>query len=375
MLRTKRTTLLITAAICLVACGAAQPQAASAELVEVGSGFSGPVSITHAGDDRLFVVEKRGTISVLQDGARLDVPFLDIRGQVSTGGEQGLLGLAFPADFAQTGLFYVYYTDTNGDSVLSRFSSDGQVADAGSEQVLLTQAQPFSNHNGGQLAFGPDGYLYLGLGDGGSGGDPHGNGQDLGTLLGKLLRVDVSGEDLAVPSDNPFVEMDGARPEIWAYGLRNPWRFSFDRETGDLFIADVGQNAFEEVNLQPATSTGGENYGWKVMEGDSCFEPRNGCDQSGLVLPIIAYPHGGQWGSSISGGYLYRGAYVPELQGAYVFGDYVSGRIWRADLEGGEWHVSPLFEPGFNVSTFGEDAAGELYVADYRGGVIYRLGE
>ncbi len=362
--------------MCLVACAAAPPDAnAEPALVQVATGFSSPVSIAHAGDDRLFVVEKGGTISILQDGAKVEQPFLDITGQVSTGGEQGLLGLAFPADFEQTGVFYVYYTDVDGDSVLSRFASDGTVADPDSEQVLLTQRQPFSNHNGGQLAFGPDGYLYLGLGDGGSGGDPQGNGQDLGTLLGKLLRLDVSGEELAVPSDNPFVGTEGARPEIWAYGLRNPWRFSFDRETGDLYIADVGQNAFEEVNMQPASSTGGENYGWKIMEGESCFEPRSGCDQSGLVLPIIAYPHGGEWGSSISGGYLYRGAAVPTLQGSYVFADYVSGRIWRADPAGGQWEVTQLLDPGFNVSTFGEGADGELFVADYRRGVIYRIGQ
>ncbi|HEX7001832.1 MAG TPA: PQQ-dependent sugar dehydrogenase [Trueperaceae bacterium] len=372
MWRPRSSTLVITAVVCLVACGSAQPQL---NLEAVADGFSAPVSIANAGDDRLFVVEQAGTISVLQDGAKVTPPFLDIRDRVASGGERGLLGLAFPSDFADSGLFYVYYTDQNGDSVLSRFSSDGQAAEPDSEQVLLTQDQPYSNHNGGQLAFGPDGYLYLGLGDGGSGGDPQGNGQNLGTLLGKLLRLDVSGEELTAPGDNPFVDREGARPEIWAYGLRNPWRFSFDRETGDLFIADVGQNAFEEVNLQPASSTGGENYGWKIMEAGACYEPRSGCDQSGLVLPIISYPHDGQWGGSISGGYLYRGAEVESLQGAYVFGDYVSGRIWRADLTGGEWQVTTLFEPGFNVSTFGEDASGELYVADYRGGVIYRIAD
>ena len=372
MWRTSRA-LLFAAVMCLVACAAAPPDTdAEPKLIEVAGGFSSPVSIAHADDDRLFIVEKGGTISILQDGAKVEEPFLDIRGDVSTSGEQGLLGLAFPEDFGQTGLFYVYYTDTNGDSVLSRFASDGQVADRGSEQVLLTQSQPFGNHNGGQLAFGPDGHLYLGLGDGGSGGDPQGNGQDLGTLLGKLLRVDISGEELAVPSDNPFVSTEGARPEIWAYGLRNPWRFSFDRETGDLYIADVGQNAFEEVNFQPATSTGGENYGWKIMEANDCFEPRSGCDQSGLVLPVIAYPHGGQWGSSISGGYVYRGSSVSSLAGAYVFADYVSGRIWTASAAD-EWAVAPLLESGFNVSTFGQDAAGELYVADHGGGVIYRV--
>ncbi|HEX7041149.1 MAG TPA: PQQ-dependent sugar dehydrogenase [Trueperaceae bacterium] len=357
--------------VSLLACSAtAQPR-----LVEVASGFANPVAIANAGDDRLFVVEQGGTIRVVRDGQVLDRPFLDITDRVRAGGERGLLGLAFPPDFADTGRFYVYYTDLDGDSVLSRFIADGDTADAGSEQVLLTQEQPYANHNGGQLAFGPDGYLYLGLGDGGSGGDPHGNGQDLGTLLAKLLRLDVSGDDAVAPDDNPFVGREGARPEVWAYGLRNPWRFSFDRETGDLYIADVGQNAYEEVNLQPADSTGGENYGWNVMEAESCYQPRTGCDTSGLVLPIISYPHSSEWGASISGGYVYRGSALPDLAGAYVFADYVSGRIWRADRAGDEWEVTLLLETGFNVSTFGEDAAGELYVADHQGGVIYRLGQ
>ncbi len=354
----------------LLACSAtAQPR-----LIEVARGLSNPVSIANAGDDRLFVVEQRGTIRIVRDGQVLEQPFLDVTDRVRSGGEQGLLGLAFPPDFADSGRFYVYYTDLNGDSVLSRFVADGDAADPASEQVLLTQVQPYANHNGGQLAFGPDGYLYLGLGDGGSGGDPHGNGQDLGTILAKLLRLDVSGDSAVAPDDNPFVGQQGARPEIWAYGLRNPWRFSFDRETGDLYIADVGQNAFEEVNLQPAGSQGGENYGWSVMEAESCYSPRSGCDTSGKVLPIISYPHSRDWGASISGGYVYRGTALPELEGAYVFADYVSGRIWRADRDGDEWNVTLLLETGFNVSTFGEDADGELYVADHGGGVIYRLG-
>jgi len=371
MTLSRRICLASALAVTLLACTAvAQPT-----LTEVARGLSNPVAITHAGDDRLFVVEQRGTVRVVKDGQLLEQPFLDITNRVRSGGERGLLGLAFAPDFAESGRFYVYYTDLNGDSVLSRFRADGDTADAASEQVLLTQVQPYSNHNGGQIAFGPDGYLYVGLGDGGSGGDPQGNGQDLGTLLGKLLRLDVFGDGAVPPASNPFVGRQGARPEIWAYGLRNPWRFSFDRHTGDLFIADVGQNAFEEVNFQPADSGGGENYGWNVMEADRCFEPRSGCDESGLVLPIISYPHGSQWGNSISGGYLYRGSANPDLNGAYVFGDYVSGRVWRADRVGDEWEVSLLMDTGFNVSTFGEDASGELYVADHGGGVIYRLGE
>ena len=370
MRTTRTTTLTVALLVSLLACTAtAQPP-----LTEVARGFTSPVVIAHAHDDRLFVGEQRGTVRVVRDGAVLEQPFLDITDRVRGGGERGLLGLAFPEDFAASGRFYVYYTDLNGDSVLSRFTAAGDVADPASEQVLLTQVQPYSNHNGGQLAFGPDGYLYLGLGDGGSGGDPQGNGQRLDTVLGKLLRLDVSGEGAVAPPDNPFVDREGARPEIWAYGLRNPWRFSFDRETGDLYIADVGQNRFEEVNLQPAGSAGGENHGWNVMEGAECFQPRTGCDAEGLVMPILTYPHGGRWGSSISGGYLYRGSAVPELRGAYVFGDFVSGRVWRADRTGGTWEVTLLHETGFNVSTFGEDHGGELYVADYGGGVIYRIG-
>src|SRR5690606_23030233 len=350
MRTTRTTTLTVALLVSLLACTAtAQPP-----LTEVARGFTSPVVIAHAHDDRLFVGEQRGTVRVVRDGAVLEQPFLDITDRVRGGGERGLLGLAFPEDHAASGRFYVYYTDHNGDSVLSRFTAAGDVADPASEQVLLTQEQPYANHNGGQLAFGPDGYLYLGLGDGGSGGDPHGNGQDLGTLLAKLLRLDVSGDDAVAPDDNPFVGREGARPEVWAYGLRHPWPLSFDRETGDLYIAGVGQNAYEEVNLQPADSTGGENYGWNVMEAESCYQPRTGCDTSGLVLPIISYPHSSEWGASISGGYVYRGSALPDLAGAYVFADYVSGRIWRADRAGDQWEVTLLLETGFNVSTFGE---------------------
>lgn len=338
------------------------------------SGLRHPVVIANAHDQRLFIAEQVGIIRVAVDGELLPEPFLDIADQVSSGGERGLLGLAFPVDHADSGRFYVYYTDRQGDTTVSRFriGPDVNRADPGSEQVLLTQRQPYSNHNGGQLAFGPDGYLYIGLGDGGSGGDPEGNSQNLDTFLGKLLRIDVSGGGYQVPSDNPFVGIAGARPEIWAYGLRNPWRFGFDRATGDLYIADVGQHAFEEVNVQPAASAGGENYGWNTMEADHCFKPRNNCDQNGLVLPVLSYPHGGDWGSSISGGYVYRGSNAPSLKGSYVFADYVSGRIWTA-VAADDWNIELLLRTGFNISTFGEDAAGELYVADYGAGVIYRF--
>ncbi|HZJ10178.1 MAG TPA: PQQ-dependent sugar dehydrogenase [Trueperaceae bacterium] len=348
--------------------------ATAQRLDRVAAGFDSPVAITNAGDERVFVVEQGGVIKVMSDGVVADAPFLDISDRVTAGGERGLLGLAFPPDHAASGRYYVYYTDTGGNTVVSRFVASGDTTDPASEQVLLRQEQPFSNHNGGQIAFGPEGYLYIGLGDGGSGGDPQGNGQNLGTFLGKLLRIDVAGEAYTVPDDNPFVGQDGALPEIWAYGLRNPWRFSFDSATGELFIADVGQNAFEEVNLQPAGSAGGENYGWNVMEAESCFEPREGCDQTGLAMPIIAYPHGGEWGASISGGYVYHGPDAPSLEGAYVFADYVSGRIWTARADN-DWQPELLLDSGFNISTFGVGTSGELYVADHGGGAIYLLSD
>ncbi len=346
---------------------------ASAQRLElVIRGLSSPVSITNAGDARLFVVEQAGTIRIVSGGNVVATPFLSIADRVRSGGEQGLLGLAFPPDHAATGRYYVYYTDRNGHTVVSRFTANGNTTDPATEQVLLTQTQPYSNHNGGQLAFGPDGYLYVGLGDGGSGGDPEGNGQDLTTFLAKLLRIDVSGDMYMVPPDNPFVGRGDARPEIWAYGLRNPWRFSFDSVTGDLFIADVGQNAFEEVNLQRAGSPGGENYGWKIMEANACYEPSRNCDRTGLVVPILEYPHASGWGQSISGGYVYRGPDAPSLTGAYVFGDYVSGRIWTARAENG-WRPTLLLESGMNISTFGVGAKGELYVADHSRGALYLL--
>ena len=342
------------------------------------SGFQAPVYLTHAGDpDRLFVVEKAGRIWLIEGGERLPTPFLDITDRVgSQGSEQGLFSVAFPPDFATSGLFYVNYTDRLGDTVVARYrlrEGDPRQADPASEQKLLQIQQPAANHNGGQLQFGPDGYLYIGTGDGGAAGDPWGNAQNLGVLLGKMLRIDVMGvETYNIPRDNPFLDQPGARPEIWAYGLRNPWRFSFDRATGDLYIADVGQNRYEEVDVQPADSRGGENYGWDVMEGSHCFEPPEGCDSSGLVLPAIEYDHSG--GCSITGGYVYRGSRYPSLVGTYFFGDYCSGNVWgmRQDPSG-QWTMALLLQTEINISSFGEDAEGELYVVGYRDGNIYRL--
>jgi glucose/arabinose dehydrogenase len=256
--------------------------------------------------------------------------------------------------------------------VIERYTvspDDPDRADAQSGRVILTIAQPEPNHNGGLIKFGPDGYLYVGMGDGGGAGDRHGsigNGQDLNSLLGKILRIDVTNQDTYTnPPDNPFGN------EIWSYGWRNPWRFSFDRATGDLYLADVGQNAYEEVHFQPASSAGGENYGWRIMEGTHCFDPRQGCDQSGLVQPIAEYSHA-EGGCSITGGYVYRGQQFPAMQGAYFFGDYCSGIIWSLQRDGDQWQMTKRLESGVQISSFGEDVNGELYVIDH-GGAIYQL--
>ena len=333
-----------------------------------------PVYATHAGDDsgRLFVVEKAGQIVILRGGQPVAEPFLDISDRVgSSGSEQGLLSVAFHPQFKQNGRLFVDYTDRSGDTVISQFQSEGDRADPNSEKVLLHIDQPYPNHNGGLVLFGPDGYLYIGMGDGGSGGDPQGNGQNRKSLLGKLLRIDVdNGDPYAIPPDNPWPSGDQARPEIWAYGLRNPWRFSFDRTTKALYIADVGQNQYEEIDRQPAGSHGGANYGWNTMEGEHCFRGGS-CDSAGLVAPIAEYDH--SLGCSITGGYVYRGAAFPRLQGLYFFGDYCSGRIWALDSE-----ASPPAEPHellrsrSNISSFGEDQAGELYLTDL-GGRLYQV--
>jgi glucose/arabinose dehydrogenase len=347
----------------------------SLDTVAIASGLAQPVAITHAGDGsgRLFITLQGGQI-VIFDGERvLPEPFLDIVPLVSCCGERGLLSVAFHPDYEHNGLFYVNYTDVAGDTVVARYhvTSDPNSADPGSAVTVLTVTQPFANHNGGQLKFGPDGYLYIGMGDGGSGGDPLDHGQDVGTLLGAMLRIDVAGSPYAIPADNPFVGDPEAREEIWAYGLRNPWRFSFDRETGDLFIADVGQNRWEEVNLQPANSAGGENYGWRLMEASHCHEPSENCDDGSLVLPVLEYETGEN--CSVIGGYRYRGGALPELTGTYIFGDYCSGRIWGAVPAGEGWTSRELLKRNYRITAFGEDEAGELYVADLREGGVYRL--
>jgi len=344
-------------------------------------GLSRPVGIEDAGDasGRLFIVQQGGQIVIYGGAQVLETPFLDIDHRVACCGERGLLGLAFHPNFEQNGYFYVNYTRVSaapgGTTTISRFQVSGQNpnrADPDSEVVLIEQSQPFANHNGGALEFGPDGYLNIALGDGGSAGDPANAAQTLTTLLGKILRIDVnSGDPYAIPPRNPFFGLDNALEEIWAYGLRNPWRITFDRETGDLFIGDVGQNAWEEINFQPAGSAGGENYGWRRMEGDHCFQPAAGCQSPGLTPPIIEYPNAG--GGSVTGGYRYRGSDYPRMQGLYFYADFVQGRLFAAREEDGAWDEIDTRNVPYGISTFGEDERGELLFADYHGGTIYRI--
>jgi glucose/arabinose dehydrogenase len=343
-------------------------------LVEVASGLDQPLYLTApAGDARLFVVEQTGKIRIVAGGALLPTPFIDLSAKISTGGERGLLSVAFHADYAHNGFFYVDYTDTHGDTRVERYhvGANANVADPASAQLVLTVAQPYANHNGGLLLFGPDGYLYVGMGDGGSGGDPQGNGQNPAALLGKILRLDVNGAaPYAVPPTNPFVGQTGKRPEIWFTGLRNPWRFSFDREAGLLYLADVGQNEWEEVDVIPA-GTGGLNLGWNLMEATHCYAS-SGCSQQGLTLPVLEYSHAD--GCSITGGYVYRGSAIPGIRGHYFYADYCQGWIRSFRWDGSQaadrrsWDLPSVG----NITSFGEDAAHELYVVS-SGGKVYRV--
>lgn len=353
--------------------------AVTIELEPVASNLSQPVDITHAGDgtNRLFIVLKGGQIRIFDGSTVLATPFLDISSLVTSGGEQGLLGVAFNPQYAVNGFFYVHYTDTNGTTVIARYrvSADANRADPSSAQVLLTISQPFGNHNGGQLHFGPDSYLYIAVGDGGSGGDPFNNAQNLATLLGKILRIDVNGAmPYTVPPDNPFIGDLTAQPEIWSLGLRNPWRFSFDQVTGDMFVADVGQNEREEVSFQPFDSTGGENYGWRLMEGTQCFNPATDCNDGTLTLPILEYSH--STGCSVTGGYRYRGVQYPGLEGVYFYADFCTGRVWGAQNDGSDtWTSDELLDTNLLISTFGEDEDGEIYIAHYASpnGAVYKV--
>lgn len=370
----------LTTAPTMTVTASANGDALKLELVPLVTDLKRPTFITGANDgsNRLFFIEQQGRIYYVDAGSDRKHLFLDIRDVVNdTGNEQGLLGLAFHPDFKNNGLFFIDYSNAAGDNVLARYhvSADPTQADAASAKILLTIPGLEPNHNGGMLAFGPDGYLYIGTGDGGGGGDRHGtigNGQNRNTLLGKILRLDVNGDAYRVPDDNPFVNDANALPEIWAYGFRNPWRFSFDRAAGDLYIADVGQGSYEEIDFQPASSKGGENYGWRIMEGAHCYNPKENCDTSGSVEPIFDYTH--DLGCSVTGGYVYRGVKFPSLVGQYLFADYCTGVVWATSrAPNGTWNTRQVARFDDTISSFGQDDAGELYVAGHRSGTIYKL--
>ena len=364
----------------------AAPAAAQLTLTPFAGGFTRPVEIKHAGDLRLFVIEKSGYIRIVQaNGTVLGTPFLDVHTLVAGGNEEGLLGLAFHPNYASNGLFFVYYVNTAGNIQVVRYQVSGNpdVANAGSATPILAIPHPTnSNHNGGGLHFGPDGYLYVSTGDGGSGCDPDDNGQDPNALLGKLLRLDIdSGSPYAIPPSNPFAGPDGIADEIWNLGLRNPWRFSFDRANGNLYIGDVGQGQIEEIDFQLAASSGGQNYGWDCFEGSQpatisgCSTTAVCTPMSAFTFPVHEYTHAD--GCSITGGYVYRGSASPSLVGTYIYSDYCSNEIWGLTTpdNGTTWNNQSFGVPvaGLNPTAFGEDAAGELYVAS-DGGTVYRIG-
>jgi glucose/arabinose dehydrogenase len=372
----------------------ASPGAVTAVLTPVATGLTAPVFITHAGDARLFIVEQPGRIRILHQGTLNPVPFLDITPLVSFGGERGFFSVAFHPEYgapsaAGAGLFWVNYTDVNGDTVIARYSvsrTNPDVADAGSVRILLTIPQPFANHNGGQLQFGPvegvemQSYLYIGMGDGGSAGDPQNNAQSDTTLLGKMLRIAPSLEAnpappfYSIPPDNPNAAAGIPLGSIWARGLRNPWRFAFDALTGVLYIADVGQNRWEEINVTPVASPGGWNYGWRIMEGRHCFNPASACDMRGLVLPVFEYALGGSpFRCAIIGGYVYRGTRLPALQGIYVFADWCSGEIFGLTQTAPDtWTSTLLHTSTFRPLGFGEGVDHELYVGG-NDGTVYQV--
>jgi len=350
----------------------------------VVGGFDNPIQILHAGDgsNRLFVVEQLGFVLVVENGGFLPEPFLDISElltyEVIRGGytERGMIGMVFHPNYEENGYFYVNYVNRDEDVVVVRYqvSADNpNKADPNSALQIINVGQPFPNHNGGSMEFSPvDGYLYISVGDGGGAGDPFSNGQNTSTLLGKILRIDVdSTEPYAVPETNPFVGNDAYAPEIWALGLRNVWRMSFDRATGDLYMADVGQEKVEEVNVQRATSTGGENYGWNAMEGSERYNPNTVVPES-HTLPVAEYGH--DLGCSITGGNVYRGTNLPELDGVYFYGDYCNGRTWAMvfDETAETWISAEFIETGWQIVSFGEDEQGEVYLVNYKGD-IYRL--
>jgi glucose/arabinose dehydrogenase len=373
--------LVVAGAACdpVVQPGPVEPPVGNeARLVVAASGLSSPVHLAApAGDPRVFIVEQPGRIRILAGGQLRAEPFLDITARVGAGGERGLLSVAFHPAFAGNRYLYVNFTDTGGTTRVERYTAtaDGQRAEPGSARLILSIPQPFSNHNGGMMQFGPDGMLYIATGDGGSGGDPQNHGQRLDSLLGKLLRINVdAGEPYAIPADNPWRTTAGARPELWARGLRNPWRFAFDFESGLLYTADVGQSAREEINVQPAAAAG-LNYGWNTMEGSLCFPPGSSCSPAGLVLPVVEYDHSQAGGCSVTGGHVYRGAMLPALRGHYFYADYCRGWVrsfsYTAAGTATEQRQWPFGNIG-NITSFGVDGAGELYVLA-SGGTVYRM--
>ena len=373
-------------------------QSPSLSSIEIADGFKKPLFITSYPTDSnlLYVVEQAGRIIVIENGEKLKRPFLDIKKQVVNpsrpGDERGLLGFAFHPNHTKNGKFYINYMNNDGYTVVSEFIvKNKQRANHSSERILFDLKQPFSNHNGGHMAFGPDGYLYISIGDGGKSGDPNNAGQDLNTIFGKVIRIDVNQTPYGIPKSNPYYGQENKRGEIWAWGLRNVWRFSFDRKNGDIFYGDVGQNKWEEINYEPAKSKGGVNYGWRIMEARHCYNPEDNCNESGLTQPILEYPNDANYmrtltgmdqpdvdGCSVTGGYVYRGKKIKGLQGTYLFGDYCSGNVWSFKVENGKavefqnrTEEINLAEGEFTnyISSFGEDADGELYIIDYNGGV------
>jgi glucose/arabinose dehydrogenase len=369
---------VLVLALALTGCNAAtgdtlEPPTLALKATEIVSGLSNPVHLTTpAGDPRLFIAEQVGRIRIVQNGALLPTPFLDIASKISSGGERGLLSIAFHPRYSTNGFFYVNYTDLQGNTRIERYmvsTTNANVADPASAKLILTFTQPFANHNGGHMLFGTNGFLYIATGDGGSGGDPQNNGQNLNTLLGKILRIDVDrGDPYVVPISNPFVNTNG-RPEIWAYGLRNPWRIAIDRVDGNLYIADVGQGTLEEVNFAPLVQPG-LNYGWRLMEGTRCFNPTN-CDKTGLVQPVLEYDHSD--GCSITGGVVSRGGALFALAGHYFYSDYCSGWLRSFKYLGG--HLTETRDWGLalgNVTSFGEDASANIYILN-AAGKVFRL--
>ncbi len=366
--------------------------------VQIADGFKKPLYVTSYPTDAnlLYVVEQAGRIMIIQNGKKLKSPFLDIKKQVvdpsRPGDERGLLGFAFHPDHTENGKFYINYMNNEGYTVVSEFTTQNKKkADHTSERILFDLKQPYGNHNGGHMAFGPEGFLYITIGDGGKAGDPNNAGQDLNTIFGKVIRIDVNQAPYGIPETNPFYGQENKRGEIWAWGLRNVWRFSFDRENGDIYYGDVGQNKWEEVNYEPGSSRGGVNYGWRIMEANHCYDPEENCPKTGLTIPILEYPNDANYmrtltgmdqpdvdGCSVTGGYVYRGKQIEGLQGTYFFGDYCSGNIWSFKVEHGKAVEFQNRTEEINlaggeftnyISSFGEDADGELYIIDYNGGV------